>query len=701
MLKEVIELQKNAVHKLLKVLPNKKEITFKAPTGSGKTYMMADFMNNILSKNKDVIFIVSTLSKGNLAKQNYDKFIIYSENGKFTNLKPYLINSEISGEESLHIPTDYNIYLLPRDLYKTGGRLMKWGMEQFLSAITLNNSLGGLDKKIYLIKDECHIKTNNLDNLSQKFFDKILNFSATPNIKRGQIPDVEITDEEAVETKLIKRIEFGDENDSVEEAINKFEKIKVEYRNRLGINPCLIIQISNKDIANDELNNKIFPILNKTEHQDLKWMLIVDKEKECNTNDLLKAKKLPIKKWKNFAKESTSTIDIIIFKMVISEGWDIPRACMLYQVRKTQSEQLDEQVIGRVRRNPRLLDFEFLDEDSKKLALTSWVWGNPPKKWKKVNDVKLCDEPANITNNIKIKTTRIKPLQQRKNFDVGKFICKQKDQYSYNDIFTAYRKLDKADNEIKNLCYEYADDYQKWWKFNDNIDKIIAENRKYICNYDESMELVKDENGKESLSSFQDKSSYTDNGNYENISDWIWERTDGADKFSFDSEAEREWASVLKEISCKTNDSKNIIKSVIAKKDTISEEDNKIAPTRKYLWGKNFITNSNIKFEYYLNGIYASYPDFIMIDNFNRVHIFEVKSVNNSNKFNINSEKYKDKINELKRSYKKASELTGYNFYLPILKDDIWHITYFNQGKESTITKSQFFKNLIRNNSFE
>lgn len=368
MLKEVIELQKNAVNRLLSILPNREEITFRAPTGSGKTYMMADFMNLVLSDNDDVIFIVSTLSKGSLAEQNYEKFVKYSEDGKFMKIKPYLINSEVSGEEALYIPTENNVYILPRDLYKKGGRLMQGCMEQFLSTITLNTILGGKEKKVYLIKDECHVATNNLDTLSKSFFDKIINFSATPNLKRGQTPDVEITDEEAVCANLIKKLELGSDEDSVEDAINKFEEIKVEYRNRLGINPCLIIQISNKDKATEELNNRIFPVLQKSEHQDLKWMLIVDKDKECDTNDIFKAKKMPIKKWKDYAKENTATIDIIIFKMVISEGWDIPRACMLYQVRETKSEQLDEQVIGRVRRNPRLLDFETLDEEAKKIS---------------------------------------------------------------------------------------------------------------------------------------------------------------------------------------------------------------------------------------------------------------------------------------------------------------------------------------------
>lgn len=66
-------------------------------------------------------------------------------------------------------------------------------------------------------------------------------------------------------------------------------------------------------------------------HQELKWVYISDKGGETNDNGL---KKLPVSKWKNYMKGKESTISVIIFKMVISEGWDIPRACMLYQIRQ-------------------------------------------------------------------------------------------------------------------------------------------------------------------------------------------------------------------------------------------------------------------------------------------------------------------------------------------------------------------------------
>jgi len=113
MKQEAIDLQQHAVSALVELTSTQDEITFKAPTGSGKTYMMAEMMNRILSAAKNVIFLVSTLSKGDLSTQNYEKFVEYSAKGNFSELKPYLISSEIAGEERLFVSTDYNVYLCP------------------------------------------------------------------------------------------------------------------------------------------------------------------------------------------------------------------------------------------------------------------------------------------------------------------------------------------------------------------------------------------------------------------------------------------------------------------------------------------------------------------------------------------------------------------------------------------------------------
>ena len=714
MLQEVIELHDSAVSSLIEKIREKNNVTFKSPTGSGKTYMMADLMNRILSEREDIVFIVSTLSKGNLGQQNFEKFVEYQQNGDFPKLKPYIINTTLSTEESLFIPTDYNVYVLPRDLYKEGGLLMRGTMTNFLQEITANLYGNGINKQIYVIKDECHQATNNLDELAKEYFSKIINISATPKLSRGQVPDVEITEEQAINANLIKKVDLCEDKVDISVAINKFEEIKEKYRNLLGVNPCLIVQISNKDKAEEELS-KIFDVLNKPEHQSLKWMTIMQKSKKgkesnegSDTNDDCKHKGLPVSRWRDYVKESSSTVDIIIFKMVISEGWDIPRACMLYQFRNTESDQLDEQVLGRVRRNPRLLDFENLTNEAKDLAMTAWVWGLRKKDEAKIRYTRLFEEPSDITNNLKIKTTRLKNLTQKADFDIEEYLDHKPKHTTYGSIFNLYRKIKNADRVIKDMCNSYSTDTDRWFLFTENVEDIISKNSSYLCDYTKSMELSKDELGNVKEVSFPIESSYTDIGKYVNIGDWVWKRKGvDSEKFSFDSDAEREFAEILKELAQDDNeeDKRVAMRVVVGKNNPHAGEQmldgsivpQKLNPKKKYLWGKNFLSQSEIKFEYCLGNIHSSYPDFVMRDSYGRIHLFEVKSVNSSNIQHFDSDEYKDKIEELKRCYKQASNLTGYNFYLPVLKGESWHISLLSKGIEKTLTLNQF-KDYVKSN---
>ena len=712
MLQEVIDLHDNAVSSLIEKIREKDNVTFKSPTGSGKTHMMADLMNRILSERDDIVFIVSTLSKGNLGQQNYEKFVEYQQHGDFPMLNPYIISTSLSGEESLFIPTDYNVYVLPRDLYKEGGLLMRGTMTNFLQEITANLYGSGINKQIYVIKDECHQATNNLDELADLYFSKIINISATPKLSRGQNPDVEITEDQAINAKLIKKVELCEGEVDISVAIDKFEEVKKQYRNLLGVNPCLIIQISNKDKADEELS-KIFNVLNKSEHQALKWMTIMQKTqrgRESNdgsdTNDDCKHKGLPVSRWRDYVKEPSSTVDIIIFKMVISEGWDIPRACMLYQFRDSKSTQLDEQVLGRVRRNPRLLDFEKLSDEAKELAMTAWVWGLRKKDEVKIRYTRLFEEPTDITDHLKIRTTRLKTWKQRADFNVETYLNAKPKHSTYGSIFNLYRKLKNAYKDIKDMCSSYATNTDRWFLFTENIDGIISENSSYLCDYAESMVLSTDEDGKIKEVSFPVESSYTDSGKYVNIGDWVWKRKGvDSEKFSFDSDAEKEFAEILKELARDDIEvDKRVAMRVVVGKNNPragelmldgSKEPQKLNPEKKYLWGKNFLSQSEIRFEYCLGKIHASYPDFVMKDSYGRIHLFEVKSVNCSSASHFDSDEYKDKMEELKRCYKQASLLTGYNFFLPVLKDESWHISLLSNGGETTLTLNQF-KNFVK-----
>ena len=674
MLQEIQDLQSRAVSELFQRLyGSKTELTFRAPTGSGKTRMMADLMNRVLEKEGDnnVVFLVSSLSKGDLARQNYLSFCDCVQSGVFPLLNPYLISTEVSGEETLFIPTDHNVYVLPRDLFKKNGKLMAGAMNHFLARLTEGGLFGGLNKRIYLIKDECHQATNNLDTLSAKYFSKTVNFSATPNLRRGQTPDVQITDDEAVQAKLIKRVELGADTDTVEDALCRFEQIQQDYTS-LEVNPCLIIQISNKDKADREWQEQIRPALDR--HQGLKWMLIVDNPKMCDTNDDLK--KLKPDKWKDYARRSTSSIDVIIFKMTISEGWDIPRACMLYQVRDSQSKQLDEQVMGRVRRNPRLTDFETLTSAQKELATTAWVWGIPPDTMRKTYPVALWNDGTDIRQNIAVRTTCLLPLTARKDFDVTCYMADKKPDNASDSIFVLYRHLQTAETDLQNLCYQYAGtDVRKWLLFVENLGGLRKQYNQYICNYDDSMAVS------DKTASFPVRSYYLDSGNRNNIRGWVWRKTAESNSFAFDSDAESEWASVLQ-------DAAGLYGAVLSEADLLQGQ-------VCYLWGKNYLPGSEICYEYYTDGIHVSYPDFVMKDRRGRIHLFEVKSVNVAGDSHINAEEYNAKIRALKACYAACSKkLNNHLFYLPVLKYGTWHITRFCNGAEDTLSKTAFLETL-------
>ena len=689
MLDEAIELQNNAVKKLISLIPFKDEIVFKAPTGSGKTHMMADLMNQVLKEDKDVIFLVSTLSKGNLAEQNCEKFLEYSANNEFPFLNPYPtpISSDEESEGRLSIPEGYNVYILPTDKFKSDGNLKKYGiLLNFLNKETMLKPFGK-ENKIYLIKDECHRKTSNLDEISM-FFSKIFDFSATPNLSRGQLPDVEIKEEDAVRVKLIKEVEFFGEDDDNEtnlnNALDKLKELKSKYVKEFDIKPCLIIQISDAEKAKEEIEN-IKALLNK---RKLQWMFIFnpDSSSKCETNHIIGSKHLNINLWKKEAKSNQSTIDVIIFKQVITEGWDIPRACILCQIRKTQSEQLKEQVLGRIRRNPVLLKYDKMNSTQQELATKAFVYGRKPKENSSMHSVKLFGKAHNneIASEIKLKTTVLKNIKKNPHINVENIINNAKPKVTNKSIFELYASYKNSSNEVKALCRNYIKKSQDWIKFVENINEISKQTMKWKTDYLNSMEILKDETGKEIEVSFPLISYYTENSEFKNISieNWIWQRTDGKNKFSFDSEAELKWAKILLDFAKENSLNIPSIKSIPIKNLAKTEY--------KYLLGKNYLHNSQIKYEYYLNGLHSSYPDFIMKDIYNRIHIFETKCINKSAEININEIDYEEKIFALKECYKFASKLTGYYFYIPVLDGEKWQIHMCYNGECKQIGLEQF-----------
>lgn len=76
-----------------------------------------------------------------------------------------------------------------------------------------------------------------------------------------------------------------------------------------------------------------------------------------------------------------------------------------------------------------------------------------------------------------------------------------------------------------------------------------------------------------------------------------------------------------------------------------------------------------------------SYPDFIFKDKRDRIHIFEVKSVNASKSQSVEKEAYEQKIQRLKQAYLSASKITSYIFYLPVKAGQDWQIWCAKNGQ--------------------
>lgn len=698
MLDDVKNLQERAISELVQSLSEKDDVVFKAPTGSGKTFIMAKVMDEVISKDDNVVFIVSSLSKANLAQQNYDKFNEYLELGLVQHLNPHLISSETSCESALYIPSVNNVYVLPQALYKAKSKLK--GQQAFLKLLLEIKNHG---RVLYLIKDESHVATNNLDEL-KSFFTKIINISATPKKK----PDVEISEQDAVNACLIKRVQYcsssdyGDDDFSVDslqykellKALDYLKECKKDYLEKSNINPCLIIQISNKDLGEKQFN-VIERALGLSEYKDLKWVGYAKDPKVCQTNDQM-IKTSP-QKWEKYCKPNDSTIDVIIFKMAITEGWDIPRANMLFQIRDSKSKQLDVQVLGRVRRNPRIMDFEKItDEKERRLFTTAYVWGiKDNSSEQKSVDVTLKGSVPDgnrikneIQEEIKVKITKLADLNDtQSNFDIDTFLKEKQAPESCKSIFELYNELTKSSNRIQVECKRYMfssydDEYSKYFGFVNNLSEIKSKVKTILSSDSSSIEVVKNSLGKDLEVSLPYNSLYFQNKKY-SLQDvkGIWNNGSDMREFTFDSDSEKKWLyKMLQDFSIK--------------KISLDEEKDIL------LVGKNYLQNSEIKYEYYADGSHFSYPDFVLKDKYDRIFLFEVKSMNISSSLQIDTKVYQEKVEILKDLYSKVSSKVEHYFCLPILNGKSWTVHCYYKGVHYELKEDQF-KNVVNDVNFD
>lgn len=340
-------------------------LVFKAPTGSGKTYITALFMrglNHLPQWSEDKAFVWITFSD-DLAMQSKDKFKEYFENtlenglltvqdinrGKLNENDILFLNWQkvvsVSAENrTLRRPDD-------EEMRKESGKYF----EDVIDATKRDG------REIVLIIDEAH--THVSTTLAQKIVDYIdpkivLHVSATPDksiIAEAAEHDsyVKIDRSEVIEEGLIKEsIVLQSEEDLkkmgkkdldevlLQLGIEKRGELVEEYK-KLGkqVNPLMLIQLPNDD-------KELMETGERTKEEIVMSFLLKNGVKDHK-----------IARWFDGRKEhmdgitdNESDVDYMLFKQAAGTGWDCPRASVLIMYREVKSDKFYTQTVGRILR---------------------------------------------------------------------------------------------------------------------------------------------------------------------------------------------------------------------------------------------------------------------------------------------------------------------------------------------------------------
>ncbi len=352
---------------------NVKEVQFKSPTGSGKTLMASSVISKIINDHPsdDFVFVIATISHSELPKSFEKKINEYKQDLITSDFEVEYIESPSNNQnnKSDRVP---QIKLIRNKVYIFGKATFGSGRiftEQEVFSDFIHECKSQKFKVIY-IRDEAHIGTKNqrqdagvktFEKLMTEKADFILKMTATLEYKSGiktvELKEKDLCDINKNENKwLIKNnpIKLDDNTISDElllsKAIEEFQNIQKEYK-KLDhlIRPALLIQVDNEPTDKEKkihFEQAIQQIKTKLSSKNLSWVQYFgENDKDFNTAD---NKSFSLNK----ITRNNDTTDCIIFKIGPATGWDIPRACMLLQLRNVSSANLNIQTIGRIKRNP-------------------------------------------------------------------------------------------------------------------------------------------------------------------------------------------------------------------------------------------------------------------------------------------------------------------------------------------------------------
>lgn len=345
--------------KLLDASGSRKKLVFKAPTGSGKTVMASQMLDELTTQLADAGREVALIwiAPNKLHQQSYMK------------MKNYFTETRVL-HPVMYDELDHSIdgYIKPGEVFFVNWESINKDKNVMIRETENSASLYDItrrtqeehDMPIIVIIDEEHMFGGRAAKQSEKVLKNInpkveIRISATPItmpdamviVSREQVIREEMIKDGITINPLVSDPESGlSENEYLlEQALAKREEIKAAYE-RLGvrINPLLLIQLPNDNSETlDEEERSIIDIVKTrleavhditTQNGRLAIWLSNDKQ---NLEGL---------------ENNYNLTEVLLFKQAIALGWDCPRAAVLLIFREIQSTSFGVQTVGRIMRMP-------------------------------------------------------------------------------------------------------------------------------------------------------------------------------------------------------------------------------------------------------------------------------------------------------------------------------------------------------------
>lgn len=518
-----ITYQKNAVDNLVKgfkeLLVAEKEkakMVFKAPTGSGKTVMVAQMLDRIKDEPLEEECVFIWASMGELAHQSYEKLAYqYLPDSEYSMIEINDIGSEALKTNTILFCNWEKMNSTTREKNGDGNEI-----ELFSNVfVRLNESGRNLqnvlektrneDKKIILIVDEAH--HTYLGPNSQKLVDKVImpdltiEVSATPIFKVsakevqenvGRWVEVELAD--VRESGLIKKgvvinselsgvVDKTSTNTVVLAAALKQRKLLLEKYKEEGanVNPLILIQLPSE--ATNEMSELDATTCEMVENFMREHDITFDNGKLAIW---VSGNHIP-KDVKTVATPNDSPIEVLIFKQAIATGWDCPRADILVMLRDIKSVIFELQTVGRIMRMP---EPEREEHYSEPVLNQAYVYTN-------ISDIAFCEDDDTRTYYKVSSNTRIElfeddfswPNQYRKRVVGQRHRLNQLFRPIFLPMMDKKFKIEKEDDidtrrhKVDELLEIYNEELKVpilsdvAFEHLDTVDQTIFENSKRIC----------------------------------------------------------------------------------------------------------------------------------------------------------------------------------------------------------------------------